>query len=60
LDGLHRVSAERHSRMTDAIPLPFDLPSVHRKKLTVDFDGERATANSVTIGTDCLTPLSEG
>ena len=25
--------------MTDAIPLPFDLPSVHRKKLTVDFDG---------------------
>jgi Transposase DDE domain group 1 len=25
--------------MTDAIPLPFDLPSVHRKKLTVDFEG---------------------
>jgi len=25
--------------MTDVIPLPFDLPSVHRKKLTVDFDG---------------------
>jgi DDE family transposase len=25
--------------MTDATPLPFDLPSVHRKKLTVDFDG---------------------
>src|SRR5205814_2856988 len=25
--------------MTDAIALPFDLPSVHRKKLTVDFDG---------------------
>jgi hypothetical protein len=25
--------------MTDAIPLPFDLPSVHRKKLTVDFGG---------------------
>ena len=25
--------------MTDATPLPFDLPSVHRKKLTVDFAG---------------------
>jgi hypothetical protein len=25
--------------MTDAIPLPFDLPAVRRKKLTVDFDG---------------------
>jgi hypothetical protein len=25
--------------MTDDIPLPFDLPAVRRKKLTVDFDG---------------------
>jgi Transposase DDE domain group 1 len=25
--------------MTDATPLPFDLPSVRRKKLTVDFEG---------------------
>ena len=25
--------------MTDATPLPFELPSVRRKKLTVDFDG---------------------
>jgi hypothetical protein len=25
--------------MIDDTPLPFDLPSVHRKKLTVDFDG---------------------
>jgi hypothetical protein len=25
--------------MTDAKPLPFDLPAVHRKKLTVDFEG---------------------
>ena len=25
--------------MTDAILLPFDLPSVRRKKLTIDFDG---------------------
>jgi hypothetical protein len=24
--------------MTDDKPLPFDLPAVHRKKLTVDFD----------------------
>jgi Transposase DDE domain group 1 len=25
--------------MTDPIPLPFDLPSVRRKKLTADFEG---------------------
>src|SRR5258708_26642508 len=25
--------------MTDDTPLPFDLPAVHRKKLTVEFDG---------------------
>ena len=25
--------------MTNDTPLPFDLPAVHRKKLTVDFDG---------------------
>ncbi len=25
--------------MTDNTPLPFDLPSVRRKKLTVDFEG---------------------
>src|SRR5260370_35418361 len=25
--------------MSDDTPLPFDLPAVHRKKLTVDFDG---------------------
>src|SRR5215813_2488274 len=25
--------------MTDDTPLPFDLPAVHRKKLTVDFNG---------------------
>ena len=32
--------------MTDAIPLPFDLPSVHRKKLTVDFDGGNQSSNA--------------
>lgn len=26
--------------MTDLTPLPFDLPAVARKKLTVDFDGD--------------------
>jgi hypothetical protein len=31
--------------MTDAISLPFDLPSVHRKKLTVDFDGGNQSSN---------------
>jgi hypothetical protein len=25
--------------MTDDTLLPFDLPAVHRKKLTVDFEG---------------------
>ena len=29
--------------MTDDTPLPFDLPSVHRKKLTVDFEGGNLT-----------------
>jgi hypothetical protein len=31
--------------MTDATPLPFDLPSVQRKKLTVDFDGGNQSSN---------------
>ena len=31
--------------MTDATPLPFDLPSVRRKKLTVDFDGGNQSSN---------------
>src|SRR5262245_31148706 len=31
--------------MTHAIPLPFDLPSVHRKKLTVDLDGGNQSSN---------------
>jgi hypothetical protein len=32
--------------MTDAIPLPFDLPSVHRKKLTVDFEGGNQSSDA--------------
>jgi Transposase DDE domain group 1 len=32
--------------MIDATPLPFDLPSVERKKLTVDFDGGTQSSNS--------------
>ena len=32
--------------MTDATPLPFDLPSVRRKKLTVDFDGGNQSSNA--------------
>ena len=31
--------------MTDATPLPFDLPSVERKKLTVDFEGGNQSSN---------------
>ena len=32
--------------MTDATPLPFDLPSVHRKKLTVDFAGGNQSSDA--------------
>ena len=38
-DELQCASALRHSAMPDDTPLPFDLPSVCRKKLTVDFSG---------------------
>jgi hypothetical protein len=42
---LPRISAECHSRMTDATPLPFDLPSVCRKKPTVDFNGGKQSSD---------------
>ena len=32
--------------MTDATPLPFDLPSVRRKKLAVDFDGGNQSSDA--------------
>jgi hypothetical protein len=32
--------------MSDATPLPFDLPSVHRKKLTVDFAGGQQSSDA--------------
>ena len=32
--------------MTDVTLLPFDLPSVHRKKLTVDFDGGNQSSDA--------------
>ena len=32
--------------MTDDTPLPFDLPSVHRKKLTVDFEGGNQSSDA--------------
>jgi hypothetical protein len=32
--------------MTDATPLPFDLPAVRRKKLTVDFDGGNQSSDA--------------
>jgi hypothetical protein len=35
----------RHSRYTNDTPLPFDLPSVRRKKLTVDFAGVNQSSN---------------
>ena len=32
--------------MTEATPLPFDLPAVQRKKLTVDFDGGNQSSDA--------------
>jgi Transposase DDE domain group 1 len=32
--------------MTDATPLPFDLPAVSRKKLTIDFDGGNQSSDA--------------
>jgi hypothetical protein len=32
--------------MTDDTPLPFDLPSVRRKKRTVDFAGANQSSNA--------------
>ena len=32
--------------MTDLTPLPFDLPAVARKKLTVDFDGGNQSSDA--------------
>jgi Transposase DDE domain group 1 len=32
--------------MTDATPLPFDLPAVERKKLTVDFEGGNQSSDA--------------
>ena len=32
--------------MTEATLLPFDLPAVQRKKLTVDFDGGNQSSNA--------------
>ena len=32
--------------MTDVAPLPFDLPAVRRKKLTVDFDGGNQSSDA--------------
>jgi Transposase DDE domain group 1 len=32
--------------MTDDTPLPFDLPPVDRKKLTVDFNGGTQSSNA--------------
>src|SRR5437660_12854826 len=32
--------------MTDDTPLPYDLPAVHRKKLTVDFEGGNQSSDA--------------
>jgi hypothetical protein len=35
--------------MTDHTPLPFDLPAICRKKLTVDFDGGNQSSNAALL-----------
>jgi hypothetical protein len=35
--------------MTDDTPLPFDLPAVRRKKLTVDFDGGNQSSDARVV-----------
>jgi Transposase DDE domain group 1 len=32
--------------MTENTPLPFDLPAVHRKKVTVDFNGSNQSSDA--------------
>ena len=41
-----RAIAERHSRHTEDTPIPFDLPAVHCKKITVDFNGGNQSSNA--------------
>ena len=40
------ASQRNATAMTDATPLPFDLPAVGRKKLTVDFDGGNQSSDA--------------
>ena len=40
------ASQRNATAMTDATPLPFDLPAVARKKLTVDFDGGNQSSDA--------------
>lgn len=35
--------------MTDLAPLPFDLPAIQRKKLTVDFDGGNQSSDAAVL-----------
>ena len=41
-----RASQRNATAMTDITPLPFDLPAVSRKKLTVDFDGGNQSSDA--------------
>jgi hypothetical protein len=46
--------------MTDDMPLPFDLPAVRRKKLTVDFEGGNQSSDDGLLllrqGVNCVPP----
>lgn len=43
---MHASQRDATATMTDVTPLPFDLPSVARKKLTVDFDGGNQSSDA--------------
>jgi hypothetical protein len=40
------ISSYATAAMTDATPLPFDLPSVQRKKLTADFESGNQSSDA--------------
>jgi hypothetical protein len=42
--------------VTDDTLLPFDLPAVHRKKLTVDFEGANQSSDAGLGAVDLAAP----
>jgi hypothetical protein len=48
----------RHSRGDRRTPLPFDLPSVRRKKLTADIEGGNQSSDAGGLRQDAGSPRS--